>query len=107
MIVDSHVHFWRLARGDNTALSPEMKSIFADREPAHLKLLMDTVGVNRAVAVQAAETLAENFYTIGLSRRYGWISGVIGWIDPASPSLLEGDRHAVRHLGGQGRSPCA
>lgn len=89
MIVDSHVHFWRLARGDNTALSPEMKSIFADREPAHLKLLMDTVGVNRAVAVQAAETLAENFYTIGLSRRYGWISGVIGWIDPASPSLLE------------------
>ncbi|MCY3876377.1 MAG: amidohydrolase family protein [Rhodobacteraceae bacterium] len=89
MIVDSHVHFWRLARGDNTALSPEMKSIYADREPAHLKPLMDTVGVNRAVAVQAAETLAENFYTIGLSRRYGWISGVIGWIDPTSPSLPE------------------
>lgn len=89
MIVDSHVHFWRLARGDNTALSPEMKSIFSDREPAHLKPLMDTVGVNRAVTVQAAETLAENFYTIGLSRRYGWISGVIGWIDLASPSLFE------------------
>ena len=89
MIVDSHVHFWRLARGDNTALSPKMKSIYADREPAHLKPLMDTVGVKRVVAVQAAETLAENFYTIGLSRRYGWISGVIGWIDLASPSLLE------------------
>jgi len=39
--------------------------------------------------VQAAETLAENLYTLGLAHRFPWIAGVVGWIDPASASVAE------------------
>jgi L-fuconolactonase len=89
MSVDAHIHFWRLGRGDNTALSPAMTPIFRDREPDDLRPLLDAAGVGRIVVVQAAETLAENLYTLGLARRFSWIAGVVGWIDPASPSVIE------------------
>jgi L-fuconolactonase len=89
VIVDAHVHFWRLARGDNTALSPSMAPLWRDHEPAGLKPQLQACGVERIVVVQAAETLAENLYTLGLAARTPWIAGVVGWIDLASPSLVE------------------
>jgi L-fuconolactonase len=87
--VDAHIHFWRLARGDNLALSPSMYPIYRDLEPPDLRPHLDAAGVRRIIAVQAAETLAENLYTLGLARRFPWIAGVVGWIDPASPSVIE------------------
>ena len=68
LTVDAHVHLWRLSRGDNVALSPAMTAIYKDREPADLKPLIDAAGVGRVVVVQAAETLAETLFTIGLGR---------------------------------------
>jgi L-fuconolactonase len=89
VIVDAHVHFWRLARGDNRALEPWMSPLLRDHEPAGLAPELDACGVDRVVVVQAAETLAENLYTLGLAAREPRIAGVVGWIDPASPSLPE------------------
>lgn len=89
MIVDAHVHFWRLARGDNRALLPAMAEIFADHEPAQLRPRLDACRIDRVIVVQAAETLAENLYTLGLAARFPWIAGVVGWCDPASPALGE------------------
>lgn len=89
MKIDAHIHFWRLARGDNAALDPGMAAIYRDREPADLKPLLDAAGVDAIVIVQAAETLAETFYTAGLAARHGWIAGVVGWLDPASASVVE------------------
>jgi L-fuconolactonase len=89
MTVDAHIHFWRLARGDNSSLSPAMPEIYRDREPADLKPLLDAAGIERIVVVQAAETLAENLYTLGLARAFPWIAGVVGWVDPGSPSITE------------------
>jgi L-fuconolactonase len=78
--IDAHVHLWRLARGDNHALRPSMTSIYGDREPADLKPRLDAAGVRRVVVVQAAETLAETLFTIGLARKFAWIAGVVGWV---------------------------
>jgi len=88
-MIDAHVHLWRLARGDNLALLPSMAPIYRDREPAHLRPLLDAAGIDRIVVVQAAWTLAETLFTIGLSARFPWIAGVVGWVDPLSPSLEE------------------
>jgi L-fuconolactonase len=88
-MIDAHVHLWRLARGDNLALTPSMAPIYRDREPEHLRPLLDAAGIDRIVVVQAAWTLAETLFTIGLSARYPWIAGVVGWADPLSPSLAE------------------
>ena len=89
MNIDAHVHLWRLARGDNLALLPSMAPIYRDREPEHLRPLLDAAGIDRIIVVQAAWTLAETLFTIGLSARFDWIAGVVGWADPLSPSLVE------------------
>jgi L-fucono-1,5-lactonase len=87
--VDAHIHLWRLSRGDNVALTPAMTAIYRDREPADLKPLIEAAGVERVVVVQAAETLAETLFTIGLARKIPWIAGVVGWVELASPSVEE------------------
>jgi L-fuconolactonase len=89
MRIDAHIHFWRLARGDNTALEPWMGPLLHDHEPETLRPQLDACGIDRIVVVQAAETLAENLYTLGLAARTPWIAGVVGWIDLASPALVE------------------
>ena len=89
MTIDAHVHLWRLSRGDNLALTPDMAAIYRDREPQHLKPLLDAAGIQRIVVVQAAETLAETLFTIGLSRKFSWIAGIVAWVDPASPAIEE------------------
>ena len=88
-LIDAHIHFWRLTRGDNLALSPSMTPIYRDREPEDLGPLLAAAGVDRIVVVQAAETLAENLYTLGLAARFPFIAAVVGWADPASPSIGE------------------
>jgi L-fuconolactonase len=89
VIVDAHVHLWRLARGDNLALSPSMTAIYRDMEPPDLKPHLDSAGVDRVVVVQAAETLAETLFTMGLARRFPWIAGIVAWVDPASAAIEE------------------
>jgi L-fucono-1,5-lactonase len=87
--VDAHIHFWRLARGDNLALSPSMAPIYRDREPDDLRPHIAAAGIERIVVVQGAETLAENLYTLGLAARFPFIAAVVGWVDPSSPSIGE------------------
>ncbi len=89
MVIDAHVHLWRLARGDNLALLPTMAPIYRDREPGDLRPLLDAAGIDRIIVVQAAWTLAETVFTIGLSARFPWIAGIVGWVDPLSPSIEE------------------
>jgi L-fuconolactonase len=87
--IDAHVHLWRLSRGDNVALSPTMAPIYRDCEPADLKPLIDAASVGRVVVVQAAETLAETLFAVGLARKFAWIAGVVAWVELASPAIEE------------------
>jgi L-fuconolactonase len=87
--VDAHIHLWRLSRGDNAALTPAMRPIYRDMEPADLKPHLDAAGITRVVVVQAAETLAETLFTMGLARRFPWIAGIVAWADPASAAIEE------------------
>jgi L-fuconolactonase len=87
--VDAHVHLWRLARGDNLALTPSMTEIYRDREPDDLRPLLEAAGVDAVIVVQAAWTTSETLFTIGLSARFPWIAGVVGWVDPSSPAIEE------------------
>ena len=87
--IDAHVHLWRLARGDNVSLSPQMTPIWRDMEPPELQPRLNAAGVGQVVAVQAAETLAEALYLVGLARRHPVIAGVVAWVEPASPAITE------------------
>lgn len=80
-IVDSHLHFWRLARGDYLWLTPEFSALYRDFLPDDIDATLRTCGVESVVVVQAAATEAETHYLLDLARKHPVIAGVVGWTD--------------------------
>ncbi|MEZ5666574.1 MAG: amidohydrolase family protein [Alphaproteobacteria bacterium] len=85
--IDAHIHFWQLARGDYTALTPAMPTLLRDHLPVDLAPHLEAHDIGAIVVVQAAETVAETRFTLGLGKRWPFIAGVVGWVDPAAPDL--------------------
>lgn len=81
MKIDAHQHFWALARGDYGWLTPELTPIYQDFLPDDLAPILRTNGVGGTVLVQAAPTLAETEYMLGLADAHSFILGVVGWVD--------------------------
>ena len=84
MIIDTHVHFWKLSRGDYGWLQPGNTVLYNDYLPPQLHPQMLLKGVTAAIAVQAAGTIEETEYLLELSATYSWIAGVVGWLDVTS-----------------------
>ena len=80
-IVDSHLHFWRLARGDYLWLTPEFSTLYRDFLPNDIDATLRSCGVESVVVIQAAATEAETHYLLDLARQHPVIAGVVGWTD--------------------------
>ena len=80
-IVDSHLHFWRLARGDYVWLTPEFSALYRDFAPNDIDVALNACGVESVVVVQAAATEAETHYLLDLARQHPKIAGVVGRTD--------------------------
>ncbi len=83
--IDAHQHFWSLARGDYGWLTPEMEPIYRDFLPDDLGPLLTEAGIDGTILVQAAPTVAETEFMIGLAREQPFIRGVVGWVDFEDP----------------------
>ena len=79
--IDSHQHFWTLARNDYGWLTPELKTLYRDFQPAHLAPLLHAAHIDATVLVQAAPTTEETDYLLSIAREQTFIAGVVGWID--------------------------
>lgn len=86
--IDSHQHFWRLARGDYEWMSPALKAIYRDFEPEDLQHWLEACGVQKTVVVQAAATVDETEFLLQLADENDWIAGVVGWVDMESPGAV-------------------
>lgn len=85
--VDAHQHFWAVARGDYfwmDGLEPGAP-ILRDIAPADLGPTLSRHGIERTVLVQAAPTLAETHYMLGLADATDWVAKVVGWVDFEQP----------------------
>ncbi|KIT14946.1 Amidohydrolase [Jannaschia aquimarina] len=49
--------------------------------PQDMKPNLDAHGIDAAILVQAAATVDETEYMLGLADATGWILGVVGWVD--------------------------
>ncbi len=82
MKIDAHHHFWNPARGDYGWMGGEglaaMRKPFMpqDLEP-HLKACR----IDRTVLVQAAPTIHETEYMLGIADATAWVAKVVGWVD--------------------------
>lgn len=80
-LIDAHQHYWQIARGDYGWMGPKVEPIRRDYFPADMKPHLDAAGVARTVVVQAAPTVAETEFLLGLADKDDTIAAVVGWVD--------------------------
>jgi L-fucono-1,5-lactonase len=93
VIVDSHQHFWDLAREPMPWMRPAHAVIARTFEPADLRPLLDDCGIDTTILVQAACTDADTDAMFEQADANEWIGAVTAWVDLTSP------RRAYERLG--------
>ena len=81
MQIDAHQHFWHPARGDYAWMPPDDPVLSRPYAPAELWPQMQVAGVNATVLVQAAPSVHETEYMLGIADATPWVRAVVGWVD--------------------------
>ncbi|QGQ95287.1 amidohydrolase [Paenibacillus psychroresistens] len=87
--IDAHQHYWSLARNDYGWITPELPVLYRDFLPEDLAPHLQKHNLQGSIVVQAAATLAETEYLLGLSDTTDEILGVVGWLDLEDPNYRE------------------
>lgn len=88
MKIDAHQHFWRPERGDYDWMPEDNDILCRSYAPQDLAETLTERAIDGTVLVQAAATIQETEYMLGLADATPWIKGVVGWIDFEQPSDL-------------------
>lgn len=82
MTLDTHVHFWKYANTQEFAwIGDEAALLRRSWLPEDLQPLLQKNKIDGCIAVQAAQTIAETDFLLGLAHEHGFIKGVVGWAD--------------------------
>lgn len=81
MRIDAHQHFWHPARGDYDWMPQDSPILYKSYAPADLEGTLSAHGIDGTVLVQAAATVFETEYMLGLADVTPWIKGVVGWVN--------------------------
>ncbi len=87
--IDSHQHFWTLARGDYGWMGEHVAPLLRDFGPDDLAPLLGRAGIGRTIVVQAADTEAETDFLLDLAARTPFVAGVVGWLDMDAETFPE------------------
>jgi L-fuconolactonase len=87
MRIDAHQHFWRYRPETHAWIGDSMAVLKRDFLPGDLEPLLRDAGFDGCVAVQAAHSLDETRFLLGLADRHPFVRGVVGWVDLVSPDL--------------------
>lgn len=102
MRIDAHMHLWRLDRGEYAWITDDLAPIKRDFGPQDAKPLLDSCGIEGAILVQAAPTVAETGFLLAHAAREPWVQGVVGWVDMAArdaPDVIAGLAEDPRLVG--------
>jgi len=92
--IDAHHHFWHPARGDYGWMPKDDPVLSHHYSPAEMAEALESTGVQRTVLVQAAPTVAESEYLLGIADATPHVAAVVGWIDFEDPTQI----HALTRL---------
>jgi L-fuconolactonase len=95
--IDAHQHFWHPTRGDYGWLTPELKALYRPFGPDDLLPLLDEAGFQGTVLVQAAPTVAETEYMLGIADATPYVLGVVGWCDFEAADVVDEIDRLARH----------
>lgn len=86
-MIDAHVHFWKLDRGDYTWITPARPTLMQDFLPDDFQQMVSETEVVGCIAVQAAPTEAETDFLLQCASNTAFIKAVVGWTDLTDPSF--------------------
>jgi L-fuconolactonase len=105
MQIDAHQHFWHPARNDYGWMPPGDPVLTRPYGPADLWPQLQAAGVEGTILVQAAPTLQETEYMLGLADATPWVKGVVGWVDFENPGDAAQLARLARHPAFKGVRP--
>lgn len=97
MRVDAHHHLWHPARGDYGWMPPGDPVLDRPYGPSDLAPMLAARGIDATILVQAAPTVAETEYMLGLADAVPWVAGVVGWVNFEDPSARATLERLARH----------
>lgn len=97
MTIDAHQHYWHPARGDYGWMPENDPVLSHPYSPADLDTSLSSLGVTQTVLVQAAPSVAETHYLLGIADATPTVAKVVGWIDFEDESQLEVLRSFAAH----------
>jgi len=86
-VVDAHQHFWDPDRADYPWMTGPAAALRRRYGPEDLAPLLLAAGVHRTVVVQARMDLDETRELLEIAAGAGFVAGVVGWADLASPEV--------------------
>ena len=81
MRIDAHQHYWHPARGDHDWMPKGDRVLDRPYHPADLAPALERHGIDGTVLVQAAATVNETEYMLGIADATPSVLGVVGWVD--------------------------
>lgn len=97
MQIDAHQHFWDPRRGDYDWMPVDNAILCRAYAPPDLAPHLNAHGIGASVLVQAAATIHETEYMLGLADATPTVAGVVGWIDFEKPDDLRHLRRLAGH----------
>jgi L-fuconolactonase len=87
--IDSHQHYWDPARGDYDWMPPDNPILSRPYYPQDLAPALAEAGITKTVLVQAAASIEETEYLLGMADATPSVGAVVGWIDFENPTHLK------------------
>ncbi len=81
MRIDAHQHFWQPDRGDYDWMPKDNPILYQAYAPNDLAAHLEEHGIAGTILVQAAATVEETEYMLGLADATDSIKGVVGWVN--------------------------
>jgi L-fuconolactonase len=81
MLIDAHQHYWQPSRGDYGWMPKDDPVLSRPYAPQDLQSSLAAAGIAKTILVQAAPTVEETEYMLGIADATPSVGAVVGWID--------------------------
>jgi L-fucono-1,5-lactonase len=87
--IDAHQHYWQPKRGDYDWMPMDNAILARAYAPLDLAPHLAAFDIGKTVLVQAAATVCETEYLLGIADASDSVAGVVGWVDFEQPRHFE------------------